>query len=120
MGYNYLSTDTDAEHCERYGVDETSEETRWCGTCNVWEPSETVCEKAEAARLAEEQARVVKPVTKPIIRRQTLICSCGSKTCAMIVHFGLTERTFSGEIYPIPSQVIRDTRAREIKAGGGL
>lgn len=124
MAYQYTTTETEAEHAERIGADETSEETRWCDTCDAWEAAETVCEKAiEAALDAEEAAALAnRPAPKIVVKtqRQTLICSCGYKTCCMIGTFGLTVPTFKGDIEPIQSQMIRDRRALQIKAGGGL
>jgi hypothetical protein len=125
VAYQYTTTETEAEHAERIGVDETSEETRWCDTCSVWEAAELVCEKAVAAALAAEEAAILanRPPPARIVarmRRQTLICSCGHRTCRMINRYGLTVPTFRGDIEPIPSQYARDRRALEIKAGGGL
>ena len=35
MSYQYTTTETEDEHCEREGADLTTEETSWCATCNT-------------------------------------------------------------------------------------
>lgn len=109
--YNVTTTESEIEHGDRYGVEDTSQEERWCETCGVWEAESYVCEAAQAAQAEEEEK---------ITRRTKLICSCGSFTCGAIVRFGLSVPTFEGDIQPIPSQHVRDIRALEIKAAGGL
>lgn len=118
--YNYTTTETEAEHAERTGAEETSEETRWCDTCQGWESTATACDlAAEAAKLAAEEAAAAGRVlvTPPAARvvRQKVICSCGYYTCAQIVRFGLIVPVFRAEIEPIPSQVTRDRRALQLR-----
>ena len=100
---NYLSTETEAEHEERAGAEETSEEVRWC----------TRCRRAETEACASHD-KAVKT------EQRTLVCSCGFKTCPLIHRYGLSVPTFEGEIRPIPSQFSRDRRALDIKAEGRL
>lgn len=120
--WNLTTTEDSIEHGDRYGVEDTSEEQRWCETCDRYEAESFTCEKrldAEAAlveaELAAKRAREEKKA-----RRTKLICSCGSFTCIAIVHFGLTVPTFQGAIEPIPSQFRRDVVARQLKEAGTL
>ncbi len=112
-GDQYLTLETEDDHCERVGAEETSEDTVWCAAHGTWERADTFCEARATAAETQPKARV-------ITRRQTLICSCGFRTCSLITLYGLTEPTFRGRIEPIPSQYQRDRLAREIKSGGGL
>jgi hypothetical protein len=113
--YNVTTTEIEIEHGDRYGVEDTSQEERWCETCGVWEAENYECEARKAALEAEEAEE-----REALTRRTKLICSCGSFTCGAIVRFGLSVPTFEGDIQPIPSQHVRDIRALEIKAAGGL
>lgn len=109
--YNVTTTETEIEHGDRYGVEDTSQEERWCETCGVWEAESYVCERAQAAQAEEEEK---------ITRRTKLVCSCGSFTCGAIVYFGLSVPTFEDAIQPIPSQFRRDATARQLKQAGVL
>lgn len=96
----YTETETEIEHAEREGADETQEETRWCRSCGTAATED--CDTGHKSRIVVEMA--------------TLICSCGYKTCGAITRFGLPEPTFHGQIEPIPSQYARDVRALEIRS----
>lgn len=93
----------DAEHTERYGEEETTTEAQWCYSC---QRTVTECEHDERLKKKSEM--------------QTLVCSCGSRTCGAISVFGLSIPTFGEQIEPIPTQYARDMRARDIKSSGGI
>ncbi len=104
MGYNYLSTESDEEHAEREGADETQAEYTWCDECMKYLRTDVGCEHD------------VKSKGETILH--TLICSCGYHTCGLITRYGLPEETFHLRIEPIPSQVVRDRTALEIRSDG--
>lgn len=103
---NYLESSSDEDHTEREGADETSIETQWCNGCKGYVAVGTECDHPAVVKTAAVS--------------QTLICSCGYKTCPLIVRFGLSVPTWTGVIQPIGSQMVRDTTALSIKSEGGL
>lgn len=113
--YNVTTTEIEIEHGDRYGVEDTSQEERWCETCGVWEAENYECAARKAALEAEEAEE-----REALTRRTKLICSCGSFTCGAIVYFGLSVPTFEDAIQPIPSQFRRDETARQLKQAGVL
>lgn len=103
MMYQYLRTETEEEHAERLGVDETT--ALWGGEDETSELSRRLREEPQLAALVPKRAV-----------RVTLVCSCGFTTCPVIGRYGLPRPVFHAEIEPIQSQCARDRRALELRA----
>lgn len=100
---NYTkSTFEEPEHGDRIGVDDTRTELRWCDQCNKYVQ---VC--------AHDQPLSTKDPVKTILA--TVICSCGSKTCALIGNLGHPEPVYKEAILPLPDQYQKDVKAAELK-----
>ena len=104
MSYTYTTTETEQEHAERLGEDETQGEYQWCGECSKLVRVTAGCE--HDPRFKTETVMI------------TLVCSCGYRTCCRIVDFGLPDELFEEFIYPIPVQYERDILARRMKSEG--
>jgi hypothetical protein len=64
-GYNYTATTEEIEHGDRYGVEDTSEEQRWCETCERYEAESYTCKKRVVAEETLAEAELAAKRAQP-------------------------------------------------------